>query len=161
MVRSPGADGLKVTEQLATPGFTLVRRKHVLRGSPVLKPTLPVGVVGPLEAVSVTVAMHVVRWPTDTVPGEQLTVVEVAIGSLSTTWCARAQGRTSSRPPAYAVQDRERPHGERGAAFPGSTVTGSAPHPPLSEEALLASPLYVAVHCQVPAAVGVGPPVVL
>ena len=38
-----------------------------------LKLTLPVGVVWPVEAVSVTVAVHVVGCSTATVPGEQPT----------------------------------------------------------------------------------------
>jgi hypothetical protein len=36
-----------------------------------------VGVIGPPLAVSVTVAVHVVGWFTTTLPGEQLTLVEV------------------------------------------------------------------------------------
>lgn len=34
--------------------------------------TVPVGVVGPLRAMSVTVAVHDVAWPMTTVSGEQM-----------------------------------------------------------------------------------------
>jgi hypothetical protein len=39
--------------------------------------TVPKGVVWPLGLVAVTVAVHVVIWPTATLAGEQRTAVEV------------------------------------------------------------------------------------
>ncbi len=45
-----------------------------------VKVTVPVGVVGPLRAVSVTVAVHDVAWPMTTVSGEQVTFVVVRSG---------------------------------------------------------------------------------
>jgi hypothetical protein len=42
-----------------------------------VKLTVPAGVIGPLVSVSVTVAVHVICWSTTTLPGEQLTLVEV------------------------------------------------------------------------------------
>ena len=41
------------------------------------KLTMPVGVDAPAPLVSVTVAVHVATWLTVTVPGLQVTVVEV------------------------------------------------------------------------------------
>jgi hypothetical protein len=48
-----------------------------LPGSLELKPTVPLGVLRPLPAVSVTVAVHVDACPTTTSVDEQLTLVEV------------------------------------------------------------------------------------
>jgi hypothetical protein len=45
-----------------------------------VKLTVPVGVVTPKPAVSVTVAVQVIDWFKTTVPGEQLADVEVASG---------------------------------------------------------------------------------
>ena len=42
-----------------------------------VKPTVPVGAVAPVDDVSVTVAVQVVAWFTTTVDGVQLTTVEV------------------------------------------------------------------------------------
>jgi len=54
------------------------------QGDPVKEPaallvklTVPVGVVGPIEDVSVTVTVHVVAWFIATEEGEQLTLVVV------------------------------------------------------------------------------------
>ena len=69
-----------------------------------MKLTVPVGVVGPLLSVSVTVAVHVTDWPTATVSGEQLTAVEVESGAVyvrltSLLALAPAGDRTSLRQP--------------------------------------------------------------
>ena len=60
-----------------------------LHGLPVTLPepfdvklTVPVGVVGPVVSVSVTVAVHVIDWFTATLAGEQLTPVEVLSGGV-------------------------------------------------------------------------------
>jgi hypothetical protein len=45
-----------------------------------LKLTVPLGVVVAPTSVSVTVAVHAVKLPTTTSPGEQLTAVDVANG---------------------------------------------------------------------------------
>jgi hypothetical protein len=55
-----------------------------LPGPPDPTVTVPVGVVWPLVAVSVTVAVHVDGCPTATVAGEQATLVEV--GSMGVVW---------------------------------------------------------------------------
>jgi hypothetical protein len=62
--------------------------------------TVPVGLVAPLDAVSVTVAVHVVALPVDTEPGEQLTLVDVGLGAV------RPVVPTSTSPtPAVATQN--------------------------------------------------------
>jgi hypothetical protein len=69
-----------VSEQLATPGLVSLSVQGLLLTVPgPFDPneTVPVGVVGPLLAVSVTVAVHVVDCPTAALPGEQFTAVEV------------------------------------------------------------------------------------
>jgi hypothetical protein len=48
---------------------------------PDVKVTFPVGVVAPLDAVSVTVAVQDVAWPVVTVPGEHVTAVLVGSGA--------------------------------------------------------------------------------
>jgi hypothetical protein len=65
-----------LTEQLAELGVGLATTQV----PPGVKTTVPVGVVATDPEVSVTVAMHEVAWFTTTVPGVQVTVVEVARG---------------------------------------------------------------------------------
>ena len=48
-----------------------------LPGPPVANPTLPVGVLAAPASVSLTVAVHVDGVPTATVPGAQLTPIDV------------------------------------------------------------------------------------
>ena len=47
-----------------------------------VNPTDPLGVLWPLLSVSVTVEVHVEACPTATVPGEQVTLVEVESGAV-------------------------------------------------------------------------------
>jgi len=85
----PPLPGVKVTEQLAEPpppdSVQLDGLK--LPGPPLLvKLTVPVGVIGVPESVSVTVAEQVVDTPTATVEGVQLTLVLVVrFGGSATT----------------------------------------------------------------------------
>ena len=53
-------------------------------GASVVKPTVPVGVVAPVEDLSVTVAVHVTVWPTKAVGG-QLRVVVVGLRAVLVT----------------------------------------------------------------------------
>ena len=75
-----------------------------LPGPPGKKPTVPVGVVGgPLKTSSVTVAVHVEGCSTFTVPGEQLTLVDVGWpGPVTVTdgcrCCPRGSSRRHTRP---------------------------------------------------------------
>jgi hypothetical protein len=62
-----------------------------LPGPPDPKVTVPLGVVWPLPAVSVTVAVHVEGFPTATVPVQQATLVEVgSYGDEKIAWNARS-----------------------------------------------------------------------
>jgi hypothetical protein len=72
-----------VTWQLADVAFwlTSVHGELVNEPTPLLaEPAVPVGVVAPINAVSVTVTVHVVAWFSATDEGEQ--VIAVAVGSL-------------------------------------------------------------------------------
>ena len=76
-----GPLGVNVAEQLRRPAGARQRaRAGAVKASRAAgnRPTVPVGVVGdPLETSSVTVAVHVEGCSIFTVPGEQLTLVEV------------------------------------------------------------------------------------
>jgi hypothetical protein len=82
-VYGPVAEGVNEIWQDATP-VVLVAARVQLAGLPNdpdvgadVKLTVPVGVLAPLEAVSVTVAVHVDALPVLTDPGEQDTPVDV------------------------------------------------------------------------------------
>jgi len=67
------------------------------------KLTVPVGVVWPRLSVSVTVAVHVDAVPTATVPGEQLTLVEVeSVGGENSSTLASAKP-SAPKPPATST----------------------------------------------------------
>jgi hypothetical protein len=88
MVWPPAAAGTKVTWQAAVLAPWAIRAQLVLPNDPpdgaAENDTLPVGAVGPLDAVSVTVTVQVVALPTVTEDGEQLTPVEVGSGEAVT-----------------------------------------------------------------------------
>lgn len=75
----PTSCAVTVTEQLPLTSVQLVELK-VSPFTPVsdeVKETVPAGVVAPEPAVSATVTEIVLDWPTTTVAGEGVTVVEV------------------------------------------------------------------------------------
>jgi hypothetical protein len=77
---------VKVASHEATPVIAVATKAHPpMPDDPdvgdTVKLTVPVGVEAPLEAVSVTIAVHAVGLPTATAVGEQATVV--AVGSTT------------------------------------------------------------------------------
>ena len=81
MLAVPPAAGVNVTPQLAEELLATRSVQLVALNAPVRpeaeKPTLPPGEVAPAPLVSVTVAVHVEGTFTGTVPGLQLTTVDV------------------------------------------------------------------------------------
>jgi hypothetical protein len=73
--------GVKVTSQVAVFGPLELRPQLVLPNDPLdgaaRNDTVPVGAVAPVDAVSLTVTVHVVSWPVVTEDGAQVTLVEV------------------------------------------------------------------------------------
>ncbi len=82
-VYDPAADGVNESRQNAIPAVPLACSVQLaeLPNDPVVgelvKPTVPVGVVAPLDAVSLTATVHVVAVPSLTEPGEHATAVAV------------------------------------------------------------------------------------
>lgn len=86
IANGPGAVGVNVTEQDAVPSVAVAASVHAreLPNDPTeseVKLTWPVGVVAPLDAVSVTVAVHVVGLSMPTEVGEHATAVLVGSGA--------------------------------------------------------------------------------
>lgn len=78
-VEVPVADGVNVTVHL--PALSVHDGALKIPAAPVLvQETVPVGVVGVPDDVSVTVAVHEVALPTTVVDDTQLTAVLVALG---------------------------------------------------------------------------------
>ena len=77
MIRAvPAAVGVKITEQLPDTRVHVVELKEPA-GPVSANVTVPVGVVGEIVDVSLTVAVQVEAWFTITEEGEQLTTVAV------------------------------------------------------------------------------------
>jgi hypothetical protein len=90
IVWPPAAEAVNVSWQEAIPVVPVVASAQLpeLPNEPVVgdeaKLTVPVGVLAPLEAVSVTVAVHVEGAPVVTDEGEHATLVDVGAGFVNT-----------------------------------------------------------------------------